>query len=136
MNLSPEVFSNVSVSTLAPGEYLIVGVAGQVFTVPAGIRRLDFATATSIQNGTPDGVILWDVTYAVAVDALAYGGPITATVGSTTGIALVSGTATAVVDSMTAVRSMCRMPNGSDTGNDMTDWVTCATPTPGAANVR
>jgi hypothetical protein len=50
---------------------------------------------------------------------------------------LVEGTVlpTARADSNTEVRSLCRLPNGADTDDAITDWSLSPTPTPGAANV-
>jgi hypothetical protein len=118
-------YSSVALSgTLAGGGYIVLGVAGQTLTLPGGVNRFDFPMMSGggIQNG-PDGVRLLDASSAV-VDSVAYeatfagageGGP-------------------APDDSNTAMRSICRMPNGSDTNDNSVDFIACATPTPGATN--
>lgn len=128
--------------TLAPGAFLVVSSAtSTTLTVPGGVPRFDLvfeSGSTSIQNGDPDGVILWNTTTGTAIDALAYGGAITsATIdapGAATGVSLVEGTMTALRDSATAVRSLCRRPDGTDTNNASSDWMMCGTLTPGAPN--
>ncbi|MDQ3033603.1 MAG: lamin tail domain-containing protein [Myxococcota bacterium] len=116
---------------LGPGQYLVVAPAA-LAGVPPSARRVLLTTA--IQNGNPDGVALWDAARGALVDSISYGGEITmASIDGMT-VSLVAGTATAARDSTTAVRTICRAPNASDTGNDAVDWATCDTPTPGAAN--
>jgi len=40
-----------------------------------------------------------------------------------------------VADSPAAPLSLCRSPDGVDTGDSSSDWRLCAVPSPGAANV-
>ncbi|HVY49570.1 MAG TPA: hypothetical protein VHB21_26940, partial [Minicystis sp.] len=47
-------------------------------------------------------------------------------------VSLVEGTAATAKD--TGAGAMCRLPDGSDTHDQNTDWHLCATPTPGGAN--
>ena len=120
----------------AGGRYLVVADSGT--TVDPGAIRIDFATATdSIQNGDPDGVALIDTSSMTVVDALSYGGEITA--ASITGfpgpVSLVEGTATADTDASSGDGSLSRIPDGSDTDDAATDWAFTLTPTPGTANV-
>jgi hypothetical protein len=51
-------------------------------------------------------------------------------------VSLVEGTPTSAVDSNTVPGSLCRYPNGAETDNADADWSFCATPTPGAANLK
>jgi cysteine-rich repeat protein len=124
-----------SLGTLAPGQYLVV--ASSKVTVPGSALKLLFGQDTgNIQNGDPDGVALVDTTAGVLVDALSYGGSITAAVLPGVGtVSLVEGTPTAAKDSNTITGSLSRLPNGVDTNNAATDWKFTKTPTPGAANV-
>jgi hypothetical protein len=124
-------------NTLAPGQYLVI--AGPGVTVHAGALSLDPVwSQDQIQNGAPDGLALIDSVTHTVIDALSYEGSITmATItGFAAPVSLVEGTAlaTSVADSNTAVRSLCRMPNGHDSNDAATDWTTCGTLTPGAAN--
>jgi hypothetical protein len=120
--------------SLASGAFLVVGVSGQTLPTPAGTVRIDIS-AMGIQNGAPDGVVLWDTARLAAVDALSYEGSLTSvtTVDGAT-ISLVEGTPTTLVDSNTVEESLCRMPDGRDTNDASTDWMICMTPTPGSPN--
>ncbi|MDY0000975.1 MAG: DUF4215 domain-containing protein [Polyangia bacterium] len=126
------------VGTLGPGEYLVVGSAALVATVPAGVATLSFAaTQDNVQNGAPDALGILDANQGILLDTLSYEGSITA--GVVTGVgtfSFVEGTAlsASVADSNTADGSLCRMPNGVDTDDAAADWAFCTTPTPGAAN--
>jgi imidazolonepropionase-like amidohydrolase len=118
--------------SLAAGGYLVV-VNGNV-TVPSSASRVDISD--NLQNGSPDGVALVDTSSGILLDALSYEGEITAAQidGFTEPFNLVSGTATTAEDTNDTERSLVRMPNGSDTGDDATDWAEASTPTPGEAN--
>jgi len=121
--------------TLAPGEYLVVGVTGQALTLPVGVARFDvpMMTGGGMQNGAPDGVALVDTVSMTVLDRLSYEGAITTAAIFGRSENLVEGTAFPTADSDTTPRSLCRRPNGSDTDVAITDWTTC-TPSPGAAN--
>lgn len=126
-----------SAGSLAGGRYLVI--AGAQVTVPAGAMRVDPVwSQDQIQNGAPDGVALIDGVTHTLLDALSYEGSVTAATlpDFPALVSLVEGTplAVATADSSTAVRTLCRAPNGSDTNEAATDWVVCATPTPGASN--
>ncbi|MBI4950526.1 MAG: lamin tail domain-containing protein [Myxococcales bacterium] len=138
-----ESYSDVDLGpagTLQPGEYLVVGATSVVSALPPSVRTVDLGSAGNlVQNGSPDGLALVDVTGQALLDTLSYGGALTAV--TLTGLpgthSLVEGTVLpgTVSDSNTVARSIGRSPNGSDTGDAATDWHVCATPTPGAANV-
>lgn len=119
--------------TLAAGEYLVIGNAAVQAMLPAGTTFI-MVGDSSMQNGAPDGVALVDTVQQTLIDGLSYEGAINGV--QVTGFAetfdLVAGTMTAVVDN--GAQSIARVPNGSDTGDDATDWVEAATPTPGASN--
>jgi Lamin Tail Domain len=126
--------------TLLPGQYLVVGVTSVVSTVPAGQLTIDLGSVSEyIRNGGSDGdgIALVDTTGKALVDALSYAGALTSvTIAALPGpVSLVEGNATTVLDTKTKARSLCRTPNGSNTGDASTDWQVCATLTPGAANM-
>jgi hypothetical protein len=126
--------------TLGPGGYLVLTNSTTV-TVAAGAARYTPAgwpTTNAIQNGNPDGMALFDTSSNTIIDALCYGGSMTAVTisiapaGST--YTLVEGTPLSKKDSNTAVGSISRLPNGGDTDNADHDWNFTSTPTPGAPN--
>jgi hypothetical protein len=122
--------------TLLPGGYLIVG--SPTIAVPPGTIVFQLgATTNNIQNGDPDGVALVDLATGKLVDALSYGGAITAaTINGLTGtFNLVEGNAATAKDSSSVNGSLSRLPNGADVGDAATDWAFSKNPTPGAANV-
>jgi hypothetical protein len=127
-----------SLGSLPAGGYLVV--ADNTVTVAAGALVIRKTSAQGIQNGMPDGVALVNRQTHTVLDALSYTGAITAATitlpGFTTPVNLVEGTVlpTNVADSNTAVGSLCRIPNGTDTDNAASDWHFTSTPTPGAAN--
>jgi hypothetical protein len=125
-------------TALGAGKYLVIAGAG--VTVPTTAVKLDpLWTADQIQNGGPDGVAVVDTVQQVVVDAISYEGSITAATigGFAMPISLVEGTAldSAVGDSNTVLKTLCRNPNGTDTDNAMADWTLCNTRTIGTANV-
>jgi hypothetical protein len=120
--------------SLASHHYLVI--AGPTVNVPAGETKFDPGwTQDEIQNGAPDGLALVDSSTNSLIDSLSYEGSITAVQlpGFAAPVSLVSGTATSAVDNGSA-GSLCRKPNGQDTDMDSTDWVLCATTSPGADN--
>lgn len=136
---SYRVFNLVAAGeSLAPGQYLVV--RSSTLAVPPGVLTLDFASSQdNIQNGAPDGVALIDTAGPTLVDGLSYGGYITnATVAGVPGtFNLVEGSVLSLwrQDSNTVVRSLARSPNGDDTDNADSDWVSSRDVTPGAANL-
>jgi cytosine/adenosine deaminase-related metal-dependent hydrolase len=129
--------SLASAGALPAGGFLVAGSAALVATV-SGAATIALDAAFTIQNGSPDGVLLLDTATGQVIDALSYEGSITA--ATLTGVAgtvsLVEGTAVplAVADSNTAQGSLCRLPNGTDTDDASADWAFCSAPTPGTAN--
>lgn len=120
--------------TLAPGGYVVAGIAGQTLVLPGGVTRFDFtgAMATAIQNG-PDGVVLVDTGAMSILDRFSYGSPpVTSAIVFGSTVSLVEGTAFTTGDSGTT-RSLCRIPNGTDTDGASLDFMTCS-PTVGAVN--
>jgi hypothetical protein len=135
-----EVYDTIDLSsedTLAGGEYLVIG--GPNVDVLGGAKHIDPVwSQDQIQNGAPDGLALVDTVTKTVLDALSYEGKVTA--ASIPDFApppsLVEGVelATATADSSSSERTLCRSPNGSDTDQAATDWIICATPTPGTPN--
>ncbi len=125
-------------ASLADGGYLVIGNATVTGAVPGGVLTID-ATGDFIQNGNPDGVALINSSSNTLVDALSYGGSITAAsiTGFSAAVSLVEGTALSatIIDPGTDdIHSLVRDPNGSDSDDAATDWKLTATLTPGAAN--
>lgn len=123
--------------TLGAGKYLVI--AGTSVTVPTSALKLDPVwTTDEIQNGGPDGVALVDSVKQTVIDAVSYEGSITAAMvsGFSTPITLVEGQAIdpSLADSTTLTKTLCRLPNGQDTNDALTDWTLCNARTIGAAN--
>ncbi len=99
----------------------------------AGAYRV---VSVNAQNGSPDGVALYDTRYEGVIDALSYEGAIERAFIGAFAHTLVEGTALPadVADSNSVTGSLARLPNGSDTGDSATDWAFTTTVTRGAAN--
>jgi hypothetical protein len=78
---------------LADKQYLVVG--SSTVMAAAGALKIDFAAASNnVQNGSPDGIALVNVTTSTLVDALAYEGAMTmASIPALGTVSLVEGTA-------------------------------------------
>ena len=76
------------------------------------------------QNGSPDGIALYDTRFEGVIDALSYEGAIERAFIGPFAHTLVEGTAlpASVADSNTVAGSLARIPNGSDTDDAATDW--------------
>ncbi len=127
-----------SIGTLAPGRYHVI--AGPNVSVSGGAMKLDPVwSQDQIQNGMPDGVALIDGVTHTVIDAFSYEGAIAdaSLDGFPAPVSLVEGTLlpATVADSSSVTRSLCRLPNGSDTNDAATDWAACGTLTPGSENV-
>jgi hypothetical protein len=120
-------------SPLPAGGYLVAASAGvtnialDALTVPLG---------SAIQNGDPDGIALFNTVTNTLVDALSYGGQITAAkINFAPGTYnLVEGTPAAAKDSSSSPGSLSRCPDGSDTDDANTDWKFTPMVSPGDAN--
>ena len=113
------------------GEYLRKRLRG---ALAAGAYRV---VQVDAQNGSPDGVALYDTRYEGVIDALSYEGAIERAYIGAFSHPFVEGRALPadVADSNTVTGSLGRSPNGSDTDDSATDWAFSTTVTPGAANV-
>jgi hypothetical protein len=125
--------------SLAGGFYAVVANPSVSGIDSAAMVFRFTADSDNLQNGAPDGVLLYDTVNLQAVDALSYEGamPVVTPTGATAAVPLVEGTAlsASVADTNTGVASLIRDPNGSDTDNATTDWKLTKTITPGSANV-
>ena len=125
--------------TLVDGGYLVLGSATLLATITATLEiPLGFAT-NNIQNGPPDGLVLIDDTNNIVVDALAYGGAMSADlssfgIGPASGVSLVETAALVATDSNTTDGALARRFNGRDGNNANLDWIFTMTKTPGARN--
>jgi cysteine-rich repeat protein len=134
---------NLSVATeLAPGQYLLVAPAAVLDTVDSpNVKELLFTS--SIQNGNPDAVAIFDTVNKRVVDSLSYGGAVNGAnldgtavrydlqegAEVTTSLKDSVGTASAPTEG-----SVSRMVNARDTDSNAADFKFVRTPTPGAAN--
>ena len=119
---------------LAAGHRLVV--ASPAVDVATGVRTIATPLARdNVQNGSPDGIALFDTAHKVVIDALSYEGAITSAAfdGVDGHWSLVSGTAVSESDNNVTAGSLCRLPDRTDTANDDHDWGSCSA-TPGAAN--
>jgi len=124
--------------SLGAGQYLAIGSTNVINALPVGVAGIGLPDSV-IQNGSPDGVLLFDATNNGILDAFSYEGSITAgiVIGVPTTFNLVEGIAlsTSVADSNSVNGSLSRRPNGSDQNDANADWAFTTTPTPGAANI-
>ncbi len=112
-------------------EYARIPLSG---SLPAGGY---LALPADPQNGSPDGIALYDTFTHDVLDALSYEGAITAAVIDSFTFSLVEGTPlpVSVADSNTVTGSLARLPDATDYDDAATDWAFTTTPTPGAENV-
>ncbi len=116
------------------------GTAAEYDTIPlsgavlAGEFRI---VPVDADNGSPDGVALFDTVDEVVLDALSYEGAIEHALIGSFAYSLVEGTAlpASVADSDVVTGSLARLPSGSDTDDAATDWSFTSRPTPGDVNL-
>jgi hypothetical protein len=120
---------------LGPSRRLVVATSSVAVDGSARVLPLPLSR-DNVQNGSPDGVALVDTAAAVVLDALSYEGPIdAATIEGLEGtVPLVTGRLVSETDGNETAGSLCRLPDGADSGDDDRDWSACA-PTPGTGNV-
>jgi large repetitive protein len=112
-------------------EYDTIPLSGAVL---AGEFRV---VPVDADNGSPDGVALYDTVDHVVLDALSYEGAIEHALIGSFAYSLVEGTplAASVADSDVVTGSLARLPSGSDTDDAATDWSFTRRPTPGDVNL-
>ena len=120
-------------AALPAGGYLVVGSTSLLATLPTGTSQI--ALAGNLQNGSPDGLALFDTVGARLIDALSYEGALVSAIIPELGgpVTLVEAVPTPVVDN-NALGSLARTPNGHDTDVARDDWQYAPVPTPGAPN--
>ncbi|WP_338870820.1 lamin tail domain-containing protein [Myxococcus stipitatus] len=132
-----------SLTSLAPGEFLVVGHANVVDPLQGlpGIKVLTLASNKSIQNGGTggDAIALYDSTQDTLIDTVSYTGSVSAaTIQGGTGkvFNFVEGprSPSGLVDA-NANGSLGRNPEGADTDDNVDDFRFSTTLTPGRANV-
>jgi len=122
---------STAASVLEAGQFLVISTAG-VAVDPQAVQ-LNFANATNnIQNGAPDGVLIFNEANLSVVDALSYEGSVTAADINGTVVNLVEGVAATAIDSGNG--SLIRLPDGADSDQADNDWSLSLTMTPGAPN--
>lgn len=130
-----EEYDRWDLSGVLGGEEFLL-LAGDDVVTPLGVTVISLSD-NSIQNGDPDGIVLFDTVNEEIVDALSYEGSMTAV--SISGVAgafdLVEGTATDAEDNNTSTFSLIRSPDGADTDDAADDWFETSTPTPGEPNI-
>lgn len=113
---------------LAPGQMIVIGPAGLTSTVPSGVFTITVvpAAAGMIQNGAPDAVTLFNVVTNSVVDTVSYeGNSPAATILGAPGTYTVTEVAGAPADPAgtgAPNESIQRHPNGTDAGNNSTDF--------------
>jgi hypothetical protein len=125
------------VGTLAAGGYLVIAgpgvtaAAASVTYTPAG-----WGSSNRVQNGPNDAVVLFDAIGGRILDAVSYAGTLhRAVIADQAGEwDATEGDAGAPTDSNSMVGSICRLPDGRDTGANGADFLFSATLTPGAPN--
>jgi hypothetical protein len=112
-------------------EYDTIPLSGAV--LPGAFR----VVPVDADNGSPDGVALFDTVDEVVLDALSYEGAIERALIGSSVYSLVEGTPlpAAVADSDLATGSLARFPSGADTNDAATDWAFTRRPTPGDMNL-
>jgi lamin tail-like protein/EGF domain-containing protein len=117
--------------TLEPGAFFLLANAG--VNIPIGVASIQLPS-NALQNGSPDGIAIFDTVNEVIIDALCYEGEMTAvTIDNVAGtFSLLEGEATPIVDN--GNMSLIRLPDGTDTNNAADDWSESSTPTPGLPN--
>ncbi len=122
-------------TTLEPGQYLVVGTSSALFGVPDTELTVKLPKASNnIQNGAPDAIGIFDLASGALLDAISYEGEvIEGEINGFGSFSFVEGSVTDLADSNATVMSFSRSPNGSDTNDAFTDWVSSA-PSPGLAN--
>lgn len=127
--------------TLDPGEFLMVKDAD--VDVPGGVSTIGLpGPSDDVQNGTRDGVALFNTSTKLVYDALSYenggaNGAITEALATGWPYPLdltEGGAPTSGEDNDSTPASLIRTPNGADTNQPSADWTVATTPSRGTAN--
>ena len=113
-------------SSLAAGEYLVIGTSSVIASLPPGTLSITFGAAdNNVQNGgsNGDGIKLLDG--ATTLDSMSYEAIISG---------ITEGSNHAGDDDSGTTQSLGREPNGIDTDQNADDFRLSQTVTPGAAN--
>jgi hypothetical protein len=126
-----------SLGEMVPGACVVL--AGPLVPVPPpGLKFTPpgWELTNRIQNGPADAVMIWDTIGRRPVDTVTYAGTLHRAViaGEIVELDPTEGSAGAPADSNSIIGSICRSPNGQDTGQNAADFTFCPTPTPGAPN--
>lgn len=129
-NVTSNVFYDsiqLPAQTLNAGDYFVIGMTG--------VHNVDLVYGGSVQNGSPDAVILYQNSTGSNVDIVSYEGDCIAPYLEGSGVPLAQSD-TLQSDSIAgAYLSIARFPDGTDTNNNSADFNrVCATP--GTANVN
>lgn len=109
---------------LLPGQFLVYGPLAVVAGLPGDTLVMASDLDTNIiQNGTPDGVVLWDQ-FGI-LDSVAYEGPMQAAGEGSP----------APADPNDVEASLVRCPDGFDTDDNGADFWLAPLPTPGVPNL-
>lgn len=121
--------------SLAAGEYLVLANAATLLGVPATAKKVTLTGTTNIIQNGPDAVVLIDTASAAVLDAFSYAGS-TSWISPAGTVVLQEGAAstTSLSDSNSVNTSICRIPNGTDTNVNGSDFATCSAPSAGVAN--
>ncbi|MDC0710450.1 amidohydrolase family protein [Stigmatella sp. ncwal1] len=121
---------------LKPGEYLLVGSTALLDTVTSpNVKKI--INSSSIQNGDPDAVALYDTALDELVDTLSYGGQVAnaSLEGTATKFDFQEGAGSTKTLKDVETGSLSRLPNGTDTQRNAEDFRFTTAITPGADNV-
>jgi hypothetical protein len=123
---------------LAPGEYLVIGSATFLATLPSTFKKVTTTGTTDlIQNGSPDAVAFIATSTNTIFDAVSYEGSTTWTSVVPNVVVQEGATSTTgLADVNDGNSSVCRIANGNDTNDNGVDFRVCSMPTPGATNVQ
>ena len=113
-------------SSLAAGEYLVVGTSSVIASLPPGTLSITFSAAdNNVQNGGSDGDGIKLLDGATTLDSMSYEAIISG---------ITEGSNHAGNDDSGTTQSLGREPNGIDTDQNADDFRLSQTVTPGAAN--
>ena len=129
-NVTSNVFYDsiqLPATTLNAGDYFVIGMAGVINT--------DLLFTASVQNGSPDAVVIYQNSTGSNIDIVSYEGDCIAPYLEGSGVPLAQSD-TLQSDSVAgAYLSIARFPDGTDSNNNSADFNRVCS-TPGYANVN